>query len=231
MEKAPRYIHVTRPPKNGHPSKNKLKSLSVLTTSQLHTLHYIHVTRTCQNAHPFENFTFCKRLARGIHSRGNTLRLLACTWLYEQRRAGQRNSACGPQTSQNRHKRRFMQDIPDKSPRKIQLVIHPEYRARLQPGHCHSWVCELCRSDGSWALPFAARKGTAENRVSRATKKSRVNKGFGKTRTPAHAALVVLALESQLLLTRRLLFSCGLSVGYGLQTLTYVDEWQKSKNK
>ena len=54
--------------------------------------HYIHVTRTCQNAHPFENFTFCKRLVRRIHSPGNTLRSLACTWLYEQRRAGQRNS-------------------------------------------------------------------------------------------------------------------------------------------
>ena len=54
--------------------------------------HYIHVTRTCQNAHPFENFTFCKRLVRRIHSPGNTLRSLACTWLYEQRCAGQRNS-------------------------------------------------------------------------------------------------------------------------------------------
>ena len=44
-----------------------------------------------------------------------------------------------------------------------------------------------------------------------------MNKGFGKTRTPAHTALVVLALESQLLITRCLLFSCGSSAGYDLQ--------------
>lgn len=75
---------------------------------------YIHVTRTCQNAHPFENFTFCKRLVRGIHSPGNILRSFACTRLYEQMRTGQRNSPSGPQTSQNRHKRRFRQGIPDR---------------------------------------------------------------------------------------------------------------------
>ena len=51
------------------------------------------------------------------------------------------------------------------------------------------------------------RRRAGENRVSRAIKKSRMNKGFGKTRTPTHKALVVLALESQLLIARCLLFS------------------------
>ena len=69
---------------------------------------------------------------------------------------------------------------------------------------------------------MAARR-IAKNRVSRATKKSRMNKGFGKTRTPAHTALVVLALESQLLIICCLLFSCGVSVGYDLQFLFFND--------
>lgn len=92
---------------------------------------YIHVTRTCQNAHPFENFTFCKRLVRRIHSPGNTLRSLACTRLYEQRRAGQRNSNSGPQTSQNRRKQRFIQRIPDMKPLKDTVCDTPSIQNEM----------------------------------------------------------------------------------------------------
>ena len=109
---SPLYISSSAPLQISPIQKN-FKSLVILTTRSAveKSPDYIHVTRTCQNAHPFENFTFCKRLARGIHSPGNTLRSLTCTRLYEQRRAGQRNSASGPQTSQNRHKWRFGQHI------------------------------------------------------------------------------------------------------------------------
>ena len=129
--------------------------------------HYIHVTRTCQNAHPFENFTFCKRLARGIHSPGNTLRSLTCTRLYEQRRTGQRNSASGPQTSQNRRKRRSRQGIPDRKPRKIQLVIHQhterradlDYHMAIQPqSRCEPLVIRWITSSSPYKVKLVFRK-------------------------------------------------------------------------
>ena len=94
--------------------------------------HYIHVTRTCQNAHPFENFTFCKRLVRRIHSPGNALRSFACTRLYEQRSAGQRNSASGPQTSQNRRKRRSRQGVPDRKPSKDTACDTPSIQSQMR---------------------------------------------------------------------------------------------------
>lgn len=57
-------------------------------------------------------------------------------------------------------------------------------------------------------------------------KKSRTNKGFGKIRTSAHTAQVVLALERRLLITRCLLFSCKTSVVYGIGALLRVLYWE-----
>lgn len=109
---------------------------------------------------------------------------------------------------------------PSQSLRKIQFVIHPAYRAKMQPGHCRSWVPRALfvpagnRPSSPWpgeGLPKIMWAGQQ--------KRAAWTKASGKTRTPAHTALVVLASESQLLITRCLLFSCGSSVGYDLQFL------------
>lgn len=55
--------------------------------------------------------------------------------------------------------------------------------------------------------PFCDQEKGRRKPCKQSNKKSRMNKGFVKTRTPAHKALVVLALESQLLIARCLLFS------------------------
>lgn len=124
--------------------------------------HYIHVTRTCQNAHPFENFTFCKRLVRRIHSPKNALRPFACTRLYEQRRAGQRNSASGPQTSQNRHKRRFRQGIPDRKPPKDTACDTPGIQSKMPSqaiaAHGYAALCSFQRVVQYIGLPFRDRE-------------------------------------------------------------------------
>ena len=62
--------------------------------------------------------------------------------------------------------------------------------------------------------PFCDQEKGRRKPCNPSNKKSRMNEGFGKTRTPAHTALVVLTLKNRLLITRYLLFSCGSSAGY-----------------
>lgn len=69
---------------------------------------------------------------RRIHSPGNALRSFACTRLYEQQRAGQRNSASGPQTSQNRRKRRSRQGVPDRKPSKDTACDTPSIQSQMR---------------------------------------------------------------------------------------------------
>ena len=125
-KKSSRYISVAQTTENETPSlKIKKFGESDGKPATEKALRYIHVTRTCQNAHPFENFTFCKRLVRRIYSPGNIFRSLDYTRLYEQQRAGQRNSASGPQTSLNRYKRRFRQGVHDRKPPKDTVCDTP----------------------------------------------------------------------------------------------------------
>jgi len=52
--------------------------------------------------------------------------------LYEQQRAGQRNSASGPQTSQNRRKRRSRQGVPDRKPSKDTACDTPSIQSQMR---------------------------------------------------------------------------------------------------
>ena len=175
-KKSSRYISVAQTTENETPSlKIKKFGESDGKPATEKALRYIHVTRTCQNAHPFENFTFCKRLVRGIHSPGNALRSFACTRLYEQRSAGKRNSASGPQTSLNRYKRRFRQGVHDRKPPKDTVCdtsgIQSQMRGQAIAAHGYPALCSFQRVVQYIGPPFRDREKDCRKSCEQGNKK------------------------------------------------------------
>ena len=95
--------------------------------------------------------------------------------LYEQQRAGQRNSASGPQTSLNRYKRRFRQGVHDRKSPKDTVCDTPGIQSKMPSqaiaAHGYAALCSFQRVVQYIGPPFRDREKDCRKSCEQGNKK------------------------------------------------------------